>query len=479
LIMPRTLRRLFPVAALTLTVALDACRFGYGSLGADGMNGGAGGADLPASGSDGGGFPSNGGSDSGGTTSSGAAGGGSGRNDAAGSGGAAAVSGGVGKGGASGSAGKAGFGGFTGKGGSGGNSGKGGAGGSAGNAGKGGSAGNGGVDIVNLIVTTAQDEADTGATPSSPGKTGFSLREAIAFANTQSGYQSITFDSAVTTIGLKSPLPVVQETLDITGFVTLDASASTSTSACLSVASSDVHLDSLEIHDCQGEPVLFSSSASSGNQLINSYIHDNKKAVVIYGDGAVMSNCLVTFSAANGLDIYGKNAQLQGNDVAASLGTNYSIHDGANGAYLLANVSIGGGDGIGLGAITGITIWHSTIVDSVFAGLNTGSATQVDARNNLFIGADTYGVRGADSAFAKLDHNLYFNNTSGNRNSGSLDATSVIGDPLFNDPSNFDYALKVGSPAINKGFNLGVDRNGSSSGTYNGSAPDIGWSEAP
>jgi len=348
-----------------------------------------------------------------------------------------------------------------------------------GSAGKGGSAGSagGGVDLVNLVVTTAEDEADTGATPSSPGKAGFSLREAITFANTQAGHQSISFDSGVTTIGLKSALPVVQESLDITGVV-LDASGITASAACLSVAVSGVHLDGLEIHDCQGEPVLFSSSTSSGNQLTNSYIHDNKKAIVMYGDGALMSNCLVTFSAANGLDIYGTNAQLQGNDVAASTGTNYMIHDGANGASLLANVSIGGGDGIALGAVTGITIWHSTIVDSVYAGLNVGSATQVDARNNIFVGADTYGVRGADSAFAKLDHNLYFNNTSGNRNSGSLDATSIVGDPLFNDPTNFNYELKTGSPAINKGFNLGVDRNGSTSGLYNGSAPDIGWSES-
>jgi len=467
--MPRPSRRLFPVAALSLTVALGACRFGYGTVGvgAGGASSGGAGGELATSGS--GGDLGDGGTDSGGGSSAGLAG----SEEAAG-----APDGG-GSGGSGGSSGTAGASGTAGKGGASGGAGKGGSGGSGGSAGKGGSAGTGGVDVVNLVVTTTADEADTGASPSSPGKTGFSLREAISFANSQSGHQSITFDASVTTIGLKSPLPVVQETLDITGSVVLDASANTSTSACLSVASSDVHLDKLEIHDCQGEPVLVSASTSTGNQLTNSYIHDNKKAVVVYGDGAVMSNCLITFSAAAGLDIFGKNAQLQGNDVAASIGTNYSIHDGANGAYLLANVSIGGGDGIGLGAVTGITIWHNTIVDSVYAGLNVGTATQVDARNNIFIGADTYGVRGADSAFSKLDHNLYFNNTSGNRNSGSLDATSIIGDPLFNDPTNFDYSLKTGSPAINKGFNLGVDRNGSGAGLFNGSAPDIGWSESP
>jgi len=405
-----------------------------------------------------------------GVSGSAGSGGSGGKGGSAGKGGAGATSGTGGKGGASGAGGK---GGASGAGGTSGAGGKGGSGGVSG------SAGTGGGGIVNLVVTTAADEADSGATPTSPGKTGFSLREAIAFANNTAGYQSITFDAAVTSIGLASPLPTVQETLDISGSVILDGTAGTSTSACLTIAASNVHIDSLEIHDCRGEPVLFSSSTSTGNQLTNSYLHDNQKAAVIYGDGAVITNCLITFSAAAGLDIYGKNAQLTGNDVAASIGTNYSIHDGANGTYMLANVSIGGGDGIGLGAVTGATIWHSTVVDSVYAGLNVGTATQVDARNNIFIGADTYGVRGADSAFTKLDHNLYFNNTSGNRNTGSLDATSIIGDPLFNDAANFDYSLKVGSPAINKGFNLGVDRNQSAAGLYNGSAPDMGWSEAP
>ncbi len=329
------------------------------------------------------------------------------------------------------------------------------------------------------MVTTAADEADSAATPTSPGQTGFSLREAIAFANGKAGHQSITFDATVASIGLKSPLPAVQETLDIKGPVVLDASANASTSACLSVASSDVLIDSLEIHDCQGEPVLFSSSSSSGNRLANSYLHDNEKAAVVYGSGAVISANLITFSAVAGLEIYGKNAQVLGNDVAASLASNYLIHDGANGAYLLANVSIGGGNGIELGAVTGATIWHSTIVDSVLAALSVGTATQIDARNNIFDGADTYGVVGPDSAFSKLDHNLYYNNTAGNRSQGSPDATSVTGDPLFNDATNFDYALKVGSAAIDKGVNLGVDRNQAASGLYNGSAPDIGWTESP
>ena len=412
----------------------------------------------------------------------------------AGANGAAGASGSAGTSGAAGASGFAGASGSAGKGGSGGTSGaagRGGSGGTSGAAGRGGSgaggsagsgggsAGTGGGGIVNLIVSTEADESDAGATPTSPGKTGFSLREAVTFANNTTGRQSITFDAAVATIGLTAPLPTIQDAVGIKGIVVLDASANTSTSPCITVTASDVTIDTLEIHDCRGEPVLFSSSSSTGNTLANCYLHDNAKPAVVYGDGAVVSVNLITFSAAAGLEIYGKNVRLLSNNVAASLATNYSIRDGANGAYLLANTSIGGGDGIGLGAVTGITIWHSTVVDAVYSGLNVGNATQVDARNNVFVGADNYGVRGADSAFSKFDHNLYFNNTSGHRNQGSLDATSLIGDPLFKDPSTFDYSLLSGSPAINKGFNLGVDRNGSSTGLYNGSAPDIGCSESP
>src|SRR6478736_2559466 len=134
--MPRTLRRLIPVAALALAVALDACRFGYGAIAADAGGASSGGVDnLPASGGAAASPSNDAGSDSGGAASGG---------------------------------------------------------------------GGAGGDLVNLVVTTAEDEADTGASPSSPGKTGFSLREAIGFANTQAGHQSISFDSGVTTIGLKS-----------------------------------------------------------------------------------------------------------------------------------------------------------------------------------------------------------------------------------------------------------------------------------
>ena len=55
-----------------------------------------------------------------------------------------------------------------------------------------------------VAVTTSVDEADVGATPSSPGGAGFSLREAIAWANAQSFATTITI-AAPRTITMTPP----------------------------------------------------------------------------------------------------------------------------------------------------------------------------------------------------------------------------------------------------------------------------------
>ena len=465
-----------------------------------------------------------GGSGAGGTTSTGAAGGVGGASGASG----AAGSGGMNVGGAGGSAGSTGVSGAGGKAGTGGVSGAGGragasaggasgragasaggasgragasaggasgragasaggasgragasAGGRAGAGGTGGLGGAGGAGTgVTLVVTTQTDEADAGATPASPGSTGFSLREAVTYANSHGGQPSITFASNVTTIVLKSPLPVVQKPLTIQGAVALDASQNTSTSACLSVSASNVLIDSVEVHDCRGEPILFSSDASTGNQVSNCYLHNNGKALIVHGTSPTVLFNYVSFSAAVGIEIYATSAQVLANEVVSSAAPNIMVHDGASAVFLLANLSVGGTEGINIGAVSGVTAWHNTLASSVGAAFNVGSATGVDARNNVFSGAGGYGIMGTTSQFSKLDYDLFFSNASGNCNGCTPGGHSVFGDPLYNSPGSLDYSLKAGSPAIDAGIDLGEDRNLSSPGLYNGSAPDLGFIEA-
>jgi hypothetical protein len=54
----------------------------------------------------------------------------------------------------------------------------------------------------------------------------------------------------------------------------------------------------------------------------------------------------------------------------------------------------------------------------------------------------------------------------------------VFTDPLFTDPGNDDYGLVSTSPAVDAGVDLGIDRNASDPGAFDGSGPDIGHPES-
>lgn len=339
--------------------------------------------------------------------------------------------------------------------------------------------GGSGGSVTGIVVTTQADEADSGATPTSPGQSGFSLREAIAYANRELGRQAITFASGVTTIRLASPLPAIQETASITGPIAIDASPNTSTAACLSIDSSDVLVDTVEVHHCRGEPVLISGAQTSGNQIARSYLHENQKALVARGDGVVILYNYVSLSSGPGIEVYATSAQVLANEVIGSMGANIVVHDGADGALLLANLSIGGNIGVALGAVTGATLWHNTLASAVASALDVGIASAVDARNNIFFGAGGYGISGSAAQFSNLDYDLFFDDAMGNCRACTPGAASIFADPSFTDPSMLDYSLKPGSPAIDKGTNVGSDRNLEKPGLFNGSAPDIGFIEAP
>ena len=233
----------------------------------------------------------------------------------------------------------------------------------------------------------------------------------------------------------------------------------------------------LEVHDCDGEPVLISDAASSGNELVSCYFHGNQKAVDVSGDGVLLLLNYVAFSASAGIQVRATNAQVFANQVVASMGSNIVVHTGADGAFVLANVSIAGDDGIALGTLTGARVWHNTVVDSVSSALDLGAASGVDVRNNIFAGAGTFGVFGATSQLAHFDYNLLFDNASGACSACTPGPSSVLADPLFTNPGAWDYSPGPLSPAIDAGFDLGDDRNLAGPGLFNGAGPDIGFIE--
>ncbi len=448
------------------------CRYGYELIDYESSGGPAGGSATPgeASGGGSGALPGEGGSGnesgagnsgSGGSGGTASAGGGAGGTTEGGQGGSSSA------GGSSGSGGLA-AGGLAGSSATGGDA-------SGGDA-SGGTGGTGG--LVDLVVTTASDESDAGATPDSPGQTGFSLREAITFSNSEPGFQAITFEQSDFILALTSPLPAIEETLTINGPLVIDGSGSLDGSACLTIQASDVLVDNLEIHSCPGEPVVFSLANSTGNQVSNCYIHDNSDALVVHGDGTTVFFNYVSFSAGRGIEVFATNASILANEIVGSPNSNLFIHSEADDVFILANLSIGGDSGIAIEGGTGAQIWHNTVVDSVSAAIDLGNATSVDVRNNIFFGAGTFGLLADQNQLTGLDYNLYFDNASGNCSSCTPGTSAVFEDPLFVDPSTWDYSLSTGSPAIDAGVDLGEDRNLDQDGLYNGTGPDIGFIEA-
>ena len=98
-------------------------------------------------------------------------------------------------------------------------------------------------------------------------------------------------------------------------------------------------------------------------------------------------------------------------------------------------------------------------------------ANDVDLRNNVIASTLGYGVSATGSTFAAQDYNLFHDTFLGPCQGCTPGPNSVQDDPDFLDAANDDYRLQPASPAINAGVDLGR--------TFSGSAPDLGYYEAP
>src|SRR5690606_29469415 len=318
---------------------------------------------------------------SGGADTGGASGGGAG-GSSGGAGGSGGGSGGADTGGASG----------------------GGAGGSSGGAG-GSGGGSGGTTEV-LTVTTASDEANASATPSSPGGTGFSLREAILYANQTAGHHRIVFDSQYT-INLTQPLPTITETAHIlgtagSGSVTINGAGAGPSSPCVSVLASDVVLESLWIVGCPTEPVSFRAGSGSGNVMTGCYVASSGPAT-FYGQGPVVLFNYWDNPDGMAIGVYAADAQILANQIVNSAGAGIYVDNDAADVLLLANLVVDANPGTDLRGFDGARVWHNTIVASGAAGVRLQGTTNVDFRNNIVSGSSGYGVDGNDAQFSAFN----------------------------------------------------------------------------
>ena len=131
-------------------------------------------------------------------------------------------------------------------------------------------------------------------------------------------------------------------------------------------------------------------------------------------------------------------------------------------------------------------VLHNTIHGSRSDGVEIGGSNTI-VHNNIITGSAGYGINITGGSIAAESHNTITDAVTGPANLGgranfALDASDLNADPLYRDLANGDFRLSSpASPAIDAGTDLGgaqPDVNGTSSGLYNGSAPNMGTFES-
>ena len=135
----------------------------------------------------------------------------------------------------------------------------------------------------------------------------------------------------------------------------------------------------------------------------------------------------------------------------------------------------------------GGTILHNTVVGNGFAaaanelagGIALGPASNAQARDNIVVG-NRYGLN-CQGCAGLLGHNDVWGNVEDYVGEASPGNGDLSIDPGFVDPGEGDFRLRVGSPCIDAGVELGVATDALGAVRPFGAAPDLGayeWARA-
>ncbi|MGV8086226.1 MAG: choice-of-anchor Q domain-containing protein [Candidatus Woesearchaeota archaeon] len=145
--------------------------------------------------------------------------------------------------------------------------------------------------------------------------------------------------------------------------------------------------------------------------------------------------------------------------------------------------------------VRNLTMHNNIFIDSGTGvnAVNNYDSGNVRAYNNVF-----YNSGSADfgwwQSYVTLYNNIFYNNVSGHSElsgngdhlvasdynlfntafSTGFDSNSIQADPLFVNPTIYDFSLQSNSPAVNNGTNVGLTRDIIGTLVPQGSAPDIG-----
>jgi hypothetical protein len=329
-------------------------------------------------------------------------------------------------------------------------------------------------DIV--TVTTAVDEQDTGATPSKPGGSGFSLREAILWVNQTGLSMTIAFADAYLIQAQNAMPDLMSDGAQIVGFpgVVLDFSSAGGGTDCVMLGGVDLRLIGVEVLNCPGIAVRLTgvqlqvadctlrSTTGAGQAAQDTGIGN------VFGPG----NRVKGYTAGYAFAVGGMDLVIRGNRFEDGFGAielqGISTQILLNDFHQLSSAAIH----LPRGTLS------STIVHNTFNALGGASVSSVGGgvavQGNILTGASCALVGMFSSGAIKS------NMVDREQTGCSVVAATLVGDPQFLNPVLGDLRLSPTSPAVNACDDLGVDLNGPPTTThYNGTAPDFGAHESP
>lgn len=326
-----------------------------------------------------------------------------------------------------------------------------------------------------VLVTTAADENNAGATPLAPGGTGLSLREALKFAEATAGTQTVVFGQTTT---LTSKLPVLSEAggthLVAQGGV-IDGTGLAPGTDCLELGGIGHRVVGGEIRYCPGAGLRISGADI---QVIDTHLHHNGTGVVIAGSTSVVGpgNTMASNVTA-GASVEAAGAMVVGNSFSGQAASALVVKGAGSGSSVVGNLFYDNATGVTVEAgVSGLALWHNTLHAQTSNGVSVApAAAGLDVRNNLVTQSGGWGLSAGQGSFAALDKNDFFANGAGACSGcSSLGAGALAVDPLYRDAAARDLVPRPWSPVLDRGAATGTDRNGVWPGLFGGTAPDLG-----
>lgn len=324
-----------------------------------------------------------------------------------------------------------------------------------------------------IEVTTEIDESDANASPTTPGMTGLSLREALTYAaglgTAAEIYVPPTFE-----ISVGSPVALTG------GPITLTADGAklrcTGATDGLRVESSDNEIFGLVVENC----VVGVRVQGSGNRLVRIQANNNSNVGVqlAASNNTLGPACELT---ANGIGVQLTRAStIRQSRLWRNTGEGVQVGSQADGSEVWGNVIFANRSGVVLSGARATSIRFNTVEGNVDHGVQlSGGAREVTLQCNILSNNGRHGLQASSSNFSERSNNDFFSNGNGPCTACSPQPSSFQLDPEFIDSANDDFRLSPFSALIDRCPDLGLDVNGAAPNNFNGDSPDIGGWESP